>query len=169
MPVDVELQEFNIEELARRLDKSPDIVSAAITDAMQAVTDTVEAAVIDRTPVNTGALRSSIYAQVYGIPGSEEFYGKVATGIIYGYAVEEGLLPGHGISEDGMNELEYWVVRKLGIAPPDSRNVAYQIALAINRRGTRGKHMFRDGLEAARPKITKYWNDIPTKIAERID
>jgi hypothetical protein len=144
-------------------------VSSAITDAMQAVVDTVEGAVIDRTPVNTGALRSSIYAQVYGTPGAADFYGKVATGIVYGYAVEEGLLPGHGISEAGMNELEYWVTRKLGIAPPDSRNVAHQIALAIKRRGTRGKHMFRDGLEASRAKITKYWNDLPTRISERIE
>lgn len=168
MPVDVEFQEFNVEELARKLGKSPEVVSTAITDAMQAITDTVEQAVIDRTPVNTGALRSSIYAQVYGIPGSEEFYGKVATGIIYGEPVEYGTSP-HGVSPDGVKSIEYWVIRKLGVTPQEAPGVARAIVRAIMRRGSKGAHMFRDGLEAARPKITKLWNDIPKRISERLD
>lgn len=169
MPVDVEFQEFNVDELARKLGKSPEVVSAAITDVMWAIVYTVEGAVVERTPVGaTGNTRGSIYSEVYGFPGSDDFYGKVATAIIHGEPLEHGTSP-HGVSPDGVKSIEYWAIRKLGVTPQDAPGVARAIVRAIMRRGSKGAHMFRDGLEASRAKITKFWNDIPTKISERLD
>jgi len=119
-----------------------------IEGTMLSALATLEAAIKERTPVNTGLLRGSIASVMYGRPPFIE--GVVGTPISYGAPVEYGRAAGKMPPVDA---IEYWVRRK-GIAPEGQEHrVAFLIARAIGRRGTQGAYMFRDGFEAARPLI----------------
>jgi len=125
--------------------------SQMITNTMQAALDVLEQAIVDRTPVNTGLLRGSIANMIYGRPPTIE--GAVATPISYGAPVEYGRAAGKMPPPDAILA---WVHRKQLVPSGNEKQegrVAFVIARAIGRRGTEGAHMFRDGLEAAQPKI----------------
>ena len=125
--------------------------SQMITNTMQMALDALEQAIKDRTPSNTGALRGSIANAIYGRPPG--IHGVVATSMIYGQPVEYGRAAGKMPPPDAILA---WVHRKQLVPSGNEKQegrVAFVIARAIGRRGTEGAHMFRDGLEAAQPKI----------------
>lgn len=134
-----------------------------ITNTMQAALDLLEQEIVVRTPVNTGILRGSIANAIYGKPPYIE--GAVGTPISYGLPVETGRAPGKMPPVDA---IEYWVKRKGITEQGQERQVAFAIARAIGRRGTRGAYMFRDGFEAARPRIETLFDDLSGKIVEAL-
>ena len=141
--------------------------SQMITNTMQMALDALEQAIKDRTPVNTGLLRGSIANMIYGRPPTIE--GAVATPISYGAPVEYGRAAGKmppvdairkWVHDKGLAAVYSWksgkkLKRKEDIEAEKKRErrMAWGIALKIAREGTEGAHMFRDGLDAAQPKI----------------
>mgnify|MGYP001560623314 CR=1 FL=1 len=85
------------------------------------------------TPVDTGRLRASINFQVdpAPIPG----WARVGTNVYYGVYVEEDTRPHF----PPVQALAGWAGRH-GLNP-------YLVARAISRRGTKGRHMFRQSAE----------------------
>lgn len=118
-----------------------------------------EGGVIKNTPVGaTGHLRQSI---THDISGS----GIAIVGRVYSTdvpikvaSVEEGRAPGR---MPPMAPIELWVRRKLG----GDRNVAFLVARAIGRRGTKGAHMFQKGYGVARRESPKHMNGLRAAIA----
>lgn len=118
-----------------------------------------EGGVIQNTPVGaTGHLRQSI---THDISGS----GIAIVGRVYSTdvpikvaSVEEGRAPGR---MPPMAPIELWVRRKLG----GDRNVAFLVARAIGRRGTKGAHMFQKGYGVARRESPKHMNGLRAAIA----
>jgi len=115
--------------------------------AVRAIVEDVASEARSRTPVNTGVLRASIATDVTtGTSLSAAIRGKVFTGAQAPYApyVEEGTAP-HWAP---IGPLLLWARRVLG-----NERAAYAVQRAIARRGTRGRHMFRDALAAVRPRM----------------
>jgi len=57
----------------------------------------------------------------------------------------------------------------LGYRGPEADAVAFLIARAIGRRGTKGAHMFRDGFEAAKGTVLDYWERMAERIVDRME
>lgn len=119
-----------------------------------------EGGVIKNTPVGaTGHLRQSI---THDVSGS----GIAIVGRVYSTdvpvkvaSVEEGRAPGR---MPPMAPIELWLRRKAGI---NSRSVAFLVARAIGRRGTKGAHMFQKGYGVARRESPKHVNGLRAAIA----
>src|SRR5262245_50297061 len=106
------------------------------------------AEVRQRTPVGvTGILRASITARVTtGTSLSAAIRGEVFSSSQAPYApyVEYGTGP-HWAP---IGPLLLWARRVLG-----NERAAYAVQRAIARRGTRARHMFRDGFNAVLPRV----------------
>ena len=126
-----------------------------LSTGMHKAVNMTETAVSGFTPVNTGALRGSTTTNVMGTPAS--ITGEVVTDIVYGWPVEEGRRPG---KMPPVSAIELWVRRKLGISGTEARQVAYVVARAIGKRGTRGAYMFKQGFEQVRPAIISLFERI---------
>jgi hypothetical protein len=125
------------------------VVTQELRRAMIESLAIVEEAVVQRTPVNTGALRQGIATKINGTPISALFEGQVfagGAGGIYGLPVEKGRRAGRMPPPDA---IELWVRRKLAVSEEEVSRVAFLIARAIGRRGTVGVHMFEEGLKAS--------------------
>ena len=115
--------------------------------AVRAIVEDVASEARQRTPVATGVLRASIATDVTtGTSLSAAIRGTVFTGAQapYARAVEEGTAPHWAPTQP----LLLWARRVLG-----NERAAYAVQRAIARRGTRGRHMFRDSIAAVRPRM----------------
>ena len=135
----------NLTELAERIERGKSV-------PMQLSLDTVEQAVVTRTPVNVGTLRSSIQTMMRG--QGVDLTGVVYSPLAYAPSVERGRKPG---KMPPVEAIRYWVIRK-GIADgPEADQAAFLIARAIGRRGTKGVRMFEQGWQEAAPHIPGIW------------
>lgn len=112
------------------------------------------------TPVNIGNLRGSEVTSIRGEPVN--LTGNVYTDALYGWPVEEGRTPGK--APPPVDAIEIWVRRKLGISDDSARQVAFVIARAIGRRGTKGVMMFDQGLNRATPDIVQIYTNMADSI-----
>ncbi len=152
-------------ELAEDLGATADVIAAEMYSTMLASLTLIEAKVVSHTPVNTGALRASIGYEIHGRP--PDFWGEVATDIVYGLPVELGRKPG---KFPPPAPIQLWVRRKLGISDDRQvRVVAFLVARAIARRGTQpGARMFEKGLTDSERQVLKMWDEMGGRIAEKI-
>ena len=127
-------------------EQSRQVIFREATLAVRAIVEDVASEARQRTPVNTGVLRASIATDVStGTSLSAAIRGTVFTGAQAPYAphVEEGTAP-HWAP---IGPLLLWARRVLG-----NERAAYAVQRAIARRGTRGRHMFRDAIAAVAPR-----------------
>ena len=150
---------------AKALEQAPGMVAEEQRLAMQKSLDVLEQTIVPRTPVGvSGNLRGSIATEVRGTPANLQ--GEIFTPLIYGLPVEYGRRPG---KQPPTAAIELWVVRKLGVpAGREARSVAFVIARAIGRHGTKGAHMFEEGFDAAEPIIVQIWEGLPDKVFNRL-
>jgi len=159
--LDVNIDE--ILEFASDLANGPRVIARNMRATMRKSLPVLEHSIVARTPVNIGALRGSISHEMRG--QGVDLYGRVFSPLEYGAAVERGRRPGRMPPIDA---IQYWVERKGIAGDEDPRQVAFLIARAIGRRGTKGAFMFRDGLEAARPRVVRLWMDMGHNIVEEL-
>ena len=170
------MTDFNIDvaelkKLAGDLEDLEWIIEDEVYLTMQIALATFHQAVAVETPVNTGALRGSLTQEIDG--ESLSLTGKIATPVLYGKYVEYGRLPG---KMPPVGAIEYWVIRKLKIVPPESRTVAFLIARHIGQHGTwlnkgqgvRGARMFQRGFLAAKDKVLSYWHGLSDRVIRRL-
>jgi hypothetical protein len=105
------------------------------------------------TPVNTGALKGSIFTQVNG-SSLANLQGIVATPLIHGMPMEMGRRPGR-MPPSG--PLELWARRKLG-----KSGLGFVIARAIARRGSprarpSGYRMFEKAVQGGAAVVARIW------------
>lgn len=127
-------------------EQSRQVIYREASLAVRTIVEDIASEARQRTPVNTGVLRASIGTNVTtGTSLSEAIRGTVFTGAQAPYApyVEEGTQP-HWAP---IGPLKLWARRVLG-----NERAAYAVQRAIARRGTRGRHIFRDALAAVAPR-----------------
>jgi hypothetical protein len=144
------------------MQNAPRAIDGAAEQWVAGVTIDAEGGVIAATPVGaTSHLRQSITHQISGSGIAIE--GRVfSTDLpIKVVSVEGGRKPG---KMPPRGPIELWVARKLG---GDAR-VAFLVARAIGRRGTKGQFMFRKGAEVARASAAKRLPALRAAIARVI-
>lgn len=147
--------------------RSAEMIARENNAQLTALAVDIEREVVARTPINTGTLRDSVYAEVRG--ASEIQTGKIVAGIGASYAsyAELGTRP----HWPHLPSLMLWVRRKLGIhSESELRSVTFLIARKIAQRGTKGKRMFEQGLSAVDKtlghRVRRWEQDIIRRMKE---
>lgn len=152
-----------IDEIIAMFERGGEIVEQETAKTMQLSLDTFKQAVQLEWPVNFGTGRASTTTEIEGTP--VDLTGFVLTPLIYGRPVEDGRAPG---KMPPVEAIEIWVIRKLGIAPPESRGVAFVIARSIGRSGTKGAKMFQKGFDTALPLVQTQWDQLLDNIFAKL-
>ena len=141
-----------IEELVKKLE-SKALLGQALRDIFNKATLTLQRNVQTRTKIDTGRLRGSITTEVDNAPLPK--WGKVGTNTTYAPYVEWDTRP----HWPPIAAITPWAHRH-GISP-------FVVALAISKHGTKGVHMFEQGLEASKPDIDRIVDEAATTIEEK--
>lgn len=148
---------------AGKLVQFDSVLSNEARRTMQQSVDVVEAQVSAYTPVNTGTLRAGTTTDIFG--SGVDLKGVISNPLFYAAPVEYGRKPGR---MPPVEAIQLWVIRK-GIASSDNaKSVAFLIARAIGKRGTKGAFMFKRGYQAALPTVKALWNDLPRRVVKRL-
>jgi len=135
------------EELIRRFISSPQLIQKHFVPAMQKSVHLLEGEIKKNTPVGVaGQLRSSIGTEVKSLGGGVR--GIVGSPLSYAPYVEEGTKPHF----PPVSALERWCELKLG-----DRRLAFVVARAISRRGTKAVKMFERGVEAKKEEVFAFF------------
>lgn len=135
------------------------------TLTMRRSVDVLEAAIVGFWPVGaTGLSRQGWGTKVER--GLSAVKGIVSNPIDYALFVDQGRAPG---KMPPIAPIELWVRRVLGLGQGKSRRVAFLVARAIGRRGTKGAHAVEKGIAAVRGIIQLDFQGIPARVKARID
>ncbi len=138
-------------------------------EAMAEITGMLMREVMTQTPIGaSGNLRGSIFTEIKG-EGRGAFRGVVASRVPYAGYVEFGRRAGGGMPpwREG-SPLYRWVVRNLESRGGDFESVAFLVARAVARRGTRGRRMFARALEENQRRIDGRIRELLDEIARRV-
>ena len=138
-------------------------------EAMAEITGMLMREVITRTPIGaSGNLKGSIFTEIKG-ENPSVLRGVVASRVPYAGYVEFGRRAGGGMPpwREG-SPLYWWVVRNLESRGGDFESVAFLVARAIARRGTRGRRMFARALEENQRRIEERIRELLDEIARRV-
>jgi hypothetical protein len=124
----------------------------------------LESEIKKETPVGAGPihLRDTVFQKVQ--TSGESVWGMVATPAKYGEPVEMGTKPHF----PPIGPIQFWVEKKLGYDGKEARSVAFLIARAISKRGTKGHKMFGNSMEKRHADVTRILEQIPDDIIRRI-
>jgi hypothetical protein len=125
----------------------------------------LEAAVKKATPYGAGPihLRDSETSAVK-VRGSK-VVGVTGTPLEHGEPVESGTKPHF----PPLGPIQFWVERKLGIYDEkQAKSVAFLVARAISKRGTKGAQMFKNTMKDNEAKVLAILNEIPREIIRRV-
>jgi hypothetical protein len=107
-----------------------------------------------------GGLRGSIFTELRGQPARRQAI--VASSVFYAPVVEAGRRP--GARRPPLEPIRLWVIRKLGISSLQARQVAFLVARAIGRRGTKGQHMFERAAQQLLPIAASRFQALEERI-----
>lgn len=159
----IKIDSSEIERLVREYpDISREVRTAKLTEALSLL----EAEIQKKTPYGAGPihLRDSIFDQV-AVSG-QRVSGVVGTPLEHGIPVELGTKPHF----PPIAPIQFWVQKKLRIEDEkQSRAVAFLIARAISRRGTRGQKMFGTTFEENEHRVMTILGEITGEIVRRAD
>lgn len=137
-------------ELMAKFQQAPLIVQEETKTAMQQSVLDVQGEVRERTPVDRGRLRQSVTTEVRG--ALPEMRGVIGTAVFYGPYQEFGT----GIyAEGGAGRQTAW------------RYKHHRFGW-VTTRGNRARHMFQDGLAAARGRVSGYFAAALKRINARL-
>lgn len=164
MTLNLTIETREWEELADKFDQIDEVVEREIRKAVRRAMSVIETNVVGLTPLGaTKNLSQSWGIEVRSIPAGVR--GELGSPLIYALPVEKGRRAGR---MPPIDPIHLWVVRK-GIAPPETaRQVAYLIARAIGRRGTKGAKMLEKGVKRSEPMLQRIFDDVARKIIESL-
>lgn len=151
-----------IEDLIRRFpEASRKAREARITEALLFL----ERAVAGHTPEGAGPvhIRETYHSKVRMT--GERVWGTMGTPVKYGEPLELGSKPHF----PPLGPLRYWVERKLGYTGREAASVAFLIARAISRRGTKPARMFGRALDENEARVIRILEHIPADIIRSIN
>lgn len=151
----------DVETLTKRYPEvSKDVREAKLTEALMLLEREVKL----KTPEGAGPihLRDTIHPKVS--MSGQKVEGLLGTPLAHGEPVELGTKPHFPPT----GPIQHWVEKKLGISGKEAASVAFLIARAISRRGTKGAHMFKKGFEENEDRVMRILESIPDEIVSRI-
>ena len=139
------------------------VVHDELLQAMEVGVNLMHGAVVPLVPVDRGTLRNGVQNEIQG--QAVDLTGRVFNPLLHALPVETGAKPHWPPAA----ALEGWVKRKLGISDPrEAKSVAFLVARAIARRGTKAVEMFARGFTAAEPRVRARFDEALKRIAERL-
>ncbi|MCP5018913.1 MAG: HK97 gp10 family phage protein [Ketobacter sp.] len=164
MSLKIDIDTDDIDDVINELTRFERVVGDEIERGMRLSMDVFRQAVAGHTPVNSNDLRGTLEASVKG--SGVNYTGELIPGMPYGEAVEFGRKPG---KPPPTAAIKMWVIRK-GIATgAEADSVAFLIARAIGKRGTKGAFMFKRGFAQAKPAVLRYWQGVPARIIGKLN
>ena len=130
------------------------------------VLNLLERAIKKETPYGAGPihLRDTIHNKV-SVSGTK-VSGILGTPLAHGEPVEMGTKPHF----PPIGPIQFWVQQKLHIeGEKESRSVAFLIARAISKRGTKPRKMFSTGFDENEAAVRRILNGIPADIIRRVN
>ena len=115
----------------------------ALIAGMELTVSAAEAEVVKWTPVDQGILRASVYGRV--VDQWPKVIGLLGSPLVYAEAINDGSKP----HWPPRAPIQAWVHRKFGVSGPVMMRIAFLVARAISRRGTRAHGNFTRGLAMA--------------------
>jgi len=185
--MDFQIEMTGFDEEMRRLEKFPQVAQRELIRAMEQSVRVVEAEVKPLTPVGVSSmLRNSIGSEVMASLGGT-IIGRIGSSMkneVYPKVMEFGREPGHWISPEGMESLIRWVHVK-GLAGTystktrrrkgsqfnqlvEDATVAGAIAMAIYRRGIKGRHFLSGGFNRANGRVIGFFESAMMRIAKQV-
>jgi hypothetical protein len=154
----------DVSALERLTRQYPRESKAARTAKMTEAVNLLEAAIKKKAPYGAGPihLRDTIHGKVKTM--TDRVTGMVGTPAKYGEAVESGTKPHF----PPVGPIQFWVERMLGYRGDDAASVAFLIARAISKRGTKGAHMFEKTFQEREAQVIRILNEIPDDIIRRL-
>ena len=148
--------------IMRWLPTVPAVVEEAIVAALEEIGAFAETVAVDESPEGAlggaGGLRGSVFHEVHGFPARELVFGWAAP---YAEFVARGRRPGQ---MPPTAPIALWVRKVLDVPEEKSLSVAFAIARAIGRRGTRGNDFIQRTLLRVEPVA----NQILARRAEEL-
>lgn len=125
----------------------------------------MEGVIKKAAPVGAGPihLRDTIFHKIRA--QGDGVWGMVATPAIYGEPVELGTRPHF----PPVAPLQHWVERKLGLSGKEAKSVAFLIARAISKRGTKAQKMFTDNVNQHAVDVIQILAQIPADIIRQVN
>lgn len=154
--------EFEVPKTGLTTGQGPQIVAEEMLGAVEYSLNVAQSEIVPRTPVDRGLLRGGVQTSITG--QGIDLVGRVFNPLGYALPVEAGSRPHFPPPE----ALEGWVRRVLRVAPKEVRGVAFLVARAIARRGTRPREFFKRGFAAARPRIELRLQQALVRIKTRL-
>lgn len=140
----------------------PKIADDELRAAMNASVLQVKGAILPLVPVNQGFLRQGVQTSVIG--EMVDLRGRIFDPITYALPVEEGTRPHF----PPLAPLMRWAQLKLGVSEKESRSVAFLIARAISRRGTKAVRFFAQAWQATKGQVSERFAKARARIIERL-
>jgi hypothetical protein len=154
---------FDLKPFERLMQKYPEAARAAKISRITESLLLLEAEIKKETPMGAGPvhLRDTIFHQVNT---GEPVWGMVSTPAKYGEPVELGTRPHF----PPVAPIQYWVEKQLGLSGKEAKSVAFLIARAISKRGTKPRKMFTNTLEKKRAQVLGILGQIPADIVKAV-
>lgn len=146
--------------------KAQQIVDEVFESVMYAATEAVRDDVALETriavdPPVTGNLANSWLPTVYS--DSNQIIGRVSSSQFYAPYFEFGTKPHFPPTEP----LALWLQRKYGLTAEDAKRQSYAVALAISKRGTKGRYPMKKGWESSRERVKRMFDKALERIVQR--
>ena len=154
----------DLSDIERLTKKYPEASRAARVAKLTEALALLEREVVKRTPRGAGPihLADATFSDVM-VRGTK-VWGILGNPLGHGEPVELGTRPHF----PPVGPLKHWVERRLGITGAEAASVAFLIARAISKRGTKGAHMFEEGFEASEARAMRILEEIPADIVRRV-
>lgn len=151
-----------IEELTRKYPEiSKNVRISKLTEALMLL----EAEVEKGTPYGAGPihLRDAYHTKV-NVAG-KKVIGILGNPLEHGEPVEMGTKPHF----PPIAPIQFWVEKKLHLEGKEAASVAFLIARAISRRGTKGAKMFETAFEDNEHRVRSILGEIPAEIVRQAE
>lgn len=162
--LEVKLEDKISQELKAALKRGGEITRRRLTAATLQSTFLLQREISEITPRGIGSgggLAGSISArnpQVFG----DTIIGEVGTSLRYAVPVELGTKPHF----PPVQPLADWAVAKLGVREDEADAVGLAIARKIAAHGTKGAHMFKEGIKANREQVNQFFEQALRNIRD---
>jgi hypothetical protein len=160
-PIEISGQIEGLDEIVRKFRAAPEAFERYMRRFLQQAVLLIERQVKLKTPINTGALRSSIGHEIRGLGAQME--GVVGTSKEYAPFVELDTRPHWPPAAP----IQYWAQRKLKLAGADLARATFYVRSKIALVGTRGKHMFQQAFDDTQARVKEMWSETWSEAVQK--
>jgi hypothetical protein len=154
----------DMKEMEQLIAKWPQAAHDAQVSRVTEASLLMEGAIKQLTPVGAGPihLRDTIFHKIEAF--GENVWGLISTPAVYGEPVELGTRPHF----PPVAPIQHWVEKQMGLSGSEAKSVAFLIARAISKRGTKAQKMFTISVEQHEADVIRILEQIPADILQKV-